>query len=108
MTEDYAQGEVKCSECCDRSTERSQALKSSLVSRLNRIEGQIRGIKGMVEADNYCDDVLIQISAAQAALNSVSKIVLRDHIKGCVVDKILGGDEGIADELIVTIGRLYK
>ncbi len=94
--------------CCDRTTERNDILKSGLISRLNRIEGQIRGIKGMVESDVYCDDVLIQISAAQAALNSVSKIVLKDHVKGCVVNRIASGDKEIADELIVTIGRLYK
>ncbi len=94
--------------CCDRTTERNNTLKTSLISRLNRIEGQIRGIKGMVESDIYCDDVLIQISAAQAALNAVSKMVLKDHVKGCVVNRIASGDKEIADELIVTIGRLYK
>ena len=94
--------------CCDRTTERNNTLKTSLISRLNRIEGQIRGIKGMVESDIYCDDVLIQISAAQAAVNAVSKMVLKDHVKGCVVNRIASGDKEIADELIVTIGRLYK
>lgn len=94
--------------CCERTTERNETLKSGLISRLNRIEGQIRGIKGMVESNIYCDDVLIQISAAQAALNAVSKIVLKDHVKGCVVDRIANGDKEIAEELIVTIGRLYK
>lgn len=101
-------GQVIKDECCMRKTERDAAFKSSLISRLNRIEGQIRGIKGMIESDTYCDDVLVQISAAQAALNSVSKLVLKDHIKGCVVDRIIGGDKEVADELVMAIGRLYK
>ncbi len=108
MHEDVELERLDHPSCCERTTERNNALKGSLVSRLNRIEGQIRGIKGMVESDVYCDDVLIQISAAQAALNAVSKIVLKDHVKGCVVSKIANGDKEIADELIVTIGRLYK
>lgn len=108
MQEDIEIEGLENSTCCDRTTERNDMLKSGLISRLNRIEGQIRGIKGMVENDIYCDDVLIQISAAQAALNAVSKIVLKDHVKGCVVNRIASGDKEIADELIVTIGRLYK
>ncbi len=108
MQEDIELDGMEQPSCCERTTERNETLKSGLESRLNRIEGQIRGIKGMVESDVYCDDVLIQISAAQAALNAVSKIVLKDHVKGCVVDRITKGDKEIADELIVTIGRLYK
>lgn len=89
-----------------RTTERNEKLKSNLLSRLNRIEGQVRGIKGMIERDIYCDDVLHQISAAQSALNSVSKLVLENHIQGCVVEKIQNGEEEVVQELIKTIGKM--
>lgn len=92
--------------CCERMTAREEKIKSGLVSRLNRVEGQIRGIKGMIERDVYCDDVLNQIAAAQAALNSISKLVLENHIKGCLIKKIRSGEDEIVDELLVTIGRL--
>jgi len=93
-------------ECCKRMTEREQKLRSALTSRLNRIEGQIRGIKGMIEKDAYCDDVLAQVSAAQAALDSVSKLILENHIRCCLVNKIRNGDDEIVDELLITIGKL--
>lgn len=86
--------------------ERDQKLKENLLKRLNRVEGQIRGIKGMVEKDIYCDDILQQISAVQSAINSVSKLVLENHIRTCVVDKIENGDKEIIDELLGTIGKL--
>jgi DNA-binding FrmR family transcriptional regulator len=87
-------------------TVRDQKLKDSLITRLNRAEGQIRGIKGMIERDVYCNDVLNQISAVQAALDSVSKLVLENHIRGCLVEKIQAGDDKIVDELLVTIGKM--
>jgi DNA-binding FrmR family transcriptional regulator len=93
-------------ECGNRTTVREEKLKSGLITRLNRVEGQVRGIKGMIEKDVYCDDVLNQIAAAQAALNSISKLVLENHIKGCLVRKIKNGEDEIVDELIVTIGKL--
>ena len=83
-------------------------LRNDLISRLNRIEGQIRGIKGMIEKDAYCDDVLNQISAARAALDSISKLVLENHIRGCLVKDIKTGNDETVDELIVTIGKLLK
>ena len=97
--------------CCieessERTTERSEKLKTSLISRLNRIEGQIRGIKGMIEKDAYCDDVINQISSAQAALDSTGKLVLENHIRRCLVEKIRNGEDEIVDELLVTIGKL--
>lgn len=94
------------SETPERTTQRSEKLRNDLLSRLNRIEGQVRGIKGMIEKDTYCDDVLNQMAAAQAALNSVSKILLESHIRGCVVRKIKNGDDEVIDELIHTIGKL--
>jgi len=96
----------KTKECCERTTVREEKLKSGLITRLNRVEGQVRGIKGMIEKDLYCDDVLNQISAAQAALDSISKLVLENHIRGCLVKKIRNGDDEIINELLVTIGKL--
>ncbi len=94
-----------CEENC-RHTERTAKLQTNLLTRLNRVEGQVRGIKGMIEKNSYCDDVLHQIASAQAALDSVSKMVLESHIRGCLVEKIKEGDDEIVDELIVTIGKL--
>lgn len=94
--------------CCDeRNTARAIKLKNDLTVRLNRVEGQIRGINNMIEKDAYCDDVLNQIAAAQSALESVSKLLLKNHIQGCVVDKIKAGDQEIIDELIVTISKMH-
>lgn len=95
-----------CDTCADRLTLREQKLKANLVRRLNRVEGQIRGIKGMIEKDTYCDDVLNQISAAQSALNSVSKLVLENHIRGCLMKRIRNGEDEIIDELLITIGKM--
>lgn len=99
-----------CSLGCDdkKVTLREQNLKQNLVTRLNRVEGQVRGIKGMIEKDSYCNDVLNQISAVQAALDSISKLVLENHIHGCLVEKIRAGEDQIVDELIVTIGKMLK
>ncbi len=92
--------------CCGKKTVRETELKENLTKRLNRIEGQVRGIKGMIDKDAYCNDVLIQISAVQSALDSVGKLVLERHIRGCLVDGIREGDEHIIDELLVTIGKM--
>jgi DNA-binding FrmR family transcriptional regulator len=103
---DTGKTNLNADECCNKSTIREEKLKSGLVARLNRVEGQIRGIKGMVEKDAYCDDILNQIAAVRSAMNSISRLILENHIKGCLVEKIKNGDDGIVDELIVTIGKL--
>lgn len=87
---------------------RKEKEYKNLINRLNRIEGQIRGIKNMVEEDRYCVDVLTQVSAIQSALNSFNKELLANHIKTCVVDDIKSGSEGAVDELCVTIKKLMK
>jgi CsoR family transcriptional regulator, copper-sensing transcriptional repressor len=92
----------------DWKSHHSDKVKSNLVTRLNRIEGQIRGIKGLIEKDTYCDDVITQISATQSALNSVAKILLEGHLKGCVVDRLQDGDVEVLDEVLVTIQKLMK
>ena len=91
-----------------RKSHHPESVKKNLTTRLNRIEGQIRGIKGMIEKDMYCDDVITQISATQSALNSVAKILLEGHLKGCVVDRLSEGDDVVLDELLVTIQKLMK
>ncbi|WP_141432573.1 metal-sensitive transcriptional regulator [Bacillus sp. 03113] len=98
--------------CCTISTDRkshhSDKVKKNLVTRLNRIEGQIRGIKGLIERDTYCDDIITQISATQSALNSVAKILIEGHLKTCVVDRIQEGDLEVIDEILVTVQKLMK
>ncbi|MEH7377762.1 metal-sensitive transcriptional regulator [Neobacillus drentensis] len=99
--------------CCsdegtDRKSHHPDKVKNNLVTRLNRIEGQIRGIKGLIEKDTYCDDVINQISATQSALNSVAKILLEGHMKSCVVERIQEGDFEVLDEVLVTIQKLMK
>ncbi|OLS34265.1 metal-sensitive transcriptional regulator [Bacillus sp. MRMR6] len=92
----------------ERKSHHSEKVKKNLVTRLNRIEGQIRGIKGLIEKDTYCDDVITQISATQSALNSVAKILLEGHLKTCVLERINEGDTEVLDEVLITIERLMK
>ena len=80
----------------------------SLVNRLNRIGGQIRGIKGMLENDAYCTDILVQVSAVSAALNAFNKELLSSHIHTCVAENIRQGDDSVIDELVVTLQKLMK
>lgn len=79
-----------------------------LITRLNRIEGQVRGIKRMVEDDAYCTDILIQVSAVNSALNSFNKVLLANHIRTCVADDIRAGHEETIDELVATLQKLMK
>ncbi len=79
-----------------------------LVNRMNRIEGQIRGIKGMIERHVYCDDVLNQISSAQSALDGASRLLLEKHMKSCVKDQLQAGDEQVIDEVLKTIFRMIR
>lgn len=91
-----------------RKSHHPEPIKKDLTTRLNRIEGQIRGIKGMIDKDVYCDDIITQLSATQSALNSVAKILLEGHLKGCVVDRLNEGDTEVLDELVVTIQKMMK
>ncbi len=92
----------------ERKSHHSDNVKKNLVTRLNRIEGQIRGIKGLIEKDTYCDDVITQIAATQSALNSVAKILLEGHLKTCVLERINEGDTEVLDEVLLTIEKLMK
>ncbi len=97
-----------CSADSERKSHHSDKMKGNLISRLNRIEGQIRGVKGMIERDTYCDDVLNQIAAIQSALNSVGKLLLEGHMKSCVVERIQAGESEVIDELLITVNKLMK
>ncbi|KAB2334828.1 metal-sensing transcriptional repressor [Cytobacillus depressus] len=104
----FSDDENCCSTLSERKSHHSDKVKKNLVTRLNRIEGQIRGIKGLIERDTYCDDVITQISATQSALNSVAKILLEGHLKTCVVDRLQEGDTEVLDEVLITIQKLMK
>ena len=93
---------------CDRQTERSAEEQRKLINRLNRIEGQIRGLRGMIERDAYCADILTQSAAAAAAINAFNREVLARHIATCVVRDIQNGDEGTVEELVNLVQKLMK
>lgn len=98
----------KCCHCSQRKKERSPEEYKKLINRLNRIEGQIRGIKGMVENNAYCPDILIQSDAVNAAINAFNKELLANHIRTCVADDIRNGKDEVIDELVVTLQKLMK
>ncbi|MBQ9721808.1 MAG: metal-sensing transcriptional repressor [Oscillospiraceae bacterium] len=95
--------------CCGKKTkERSEEESKSLCNRLSRIEGQIRGIRGMLDKNAYCPDILAQVAAANAALNAFSKELLSNHIRSCVVNDVRAGNDEVIDELLVTLQKLMK
>ena len=97
------------SSCCrKKAVPRSEEERKRLIHRLNRLEGQIRGIRGMVEQDIYCNDILIQCAAVNAALNAFERELLADHVRSCVKDRLQAGDETVVDELLTTIQRMTK
>ena len=96
-------------DCCEnRTKERSQEEYNRLIHRLNRIEGQIRGIRGMVEKSADCPDILVQVSAATAALNAFGRELLDQHIRSCVAGELREGREETVDELMVVLQKLMK
>lgn len=94
--------------CCKKTKQRSEEEYKSLIHRLNRIEGQIRGIRGMVERSAYCPDILIQSAAVTAAMNAFNRELLSNHIRTCVVKDIQAGNEEVIDELVMTLQKLMK
>ena len=94
--------------CCHKSKERSPEEYKSLIHRLNRIEGQIRGIRGMVESGAYCIDILTQSAAVNAAVNAFNKELLANHIRTCVARDIRDGKDDTIDELVATLQKLMK
>ena len=95
--------------CCEnRQKHRTGDEKRALANRLSRIEGQIRGLRGMLDRDAYCTDILTQVSAVQSAINSFSKELLASHIRSCVVDDIRQGKDEVVDDLVTTLQKLMK
>lgn len=96
----------KC--CCERKKKRSDEEFKSLMNRLKRIEGQVRGVEKMLENDAYCPDILTQVSAINSALNSFNKELLASHMKSCVVNDIRAGKDEVIDELVITLQKIMK
>ena len=99
--------ELNCS-CSDKTKERSEKEYKNLMNRLKRIEGQVRGIQNMLENDAYCTEVLIQVAAVNAALNSFNKALLANHVRTCVADNIRAGNDEVIDELVILLQKLMK
>ena len=97
-----------CCHCSQRKKERSPEEYKRLIHRLNRIEGQIRGIRGMVEAGAYCPDILVQAAAVNAAINAFNKELLASHIRTCVAQDIRDGKDQVIDELVATLQKLMR
>lgn len=96
--------------CCKhhKSTPRSEAFQNDLQKRLNRIIGQLNGVKGMIDDNRYCGDVLTQLAAAESGLRSVSRMLLEDHLETCVVEEIQAGNKEVIDEVITLIKRFSR
>ena len=94
--------------CCHKTKVRDASELQALTNRLSRIEGQVRGLKEMLQRDAYCPDILVQVSAVSAALNSFSKELLASHIRTCVADGIRGGDDAVIDELVCVLQKMMK
>ena len=97
----------RCS-CCEKHTLRAQEEKKKLLNRLRRIEGQVRGLQAMVEADAYCNDILTQSAAVNAAVNAFNRELLTEHLRTCVARDLREGHEEIVDELAATLQKLMK
>ena len=96
------------SDCSTRKKERSEEEKKLLENRLNRIEGQIKGIKNMLQNDTYCPEILVQVSAVNAALNAFNRELLSEHLHSCVVTDIQNGNAEAVDEFTVLLKKLLK
>ena len=96
----------KC--CCDKLTVRTDDQKKKLINRLKRIEGQIRGLQTMIENDSYCNDVLVQSAAVNAAVSAFERELLSSHIHTCVARDIRNGNDEVIDELVATLQKLMK
>ena len=99
---------MNCGCCNHKPKERSEDEYKTLINRLNRIEGQVRGIKRMIEENAYCTDILVQSSAVNAAVNAFNRELLSNHIKTCVADDIRAGKDETVDELVATLQKLMK
>lgn len=100
--------EKNCCCGCERTKDRSEEEVKLLMNRLSRIEGQVRGVKGMVEKNAYCPDIVMQVSAINAALNAFNRELLSNHIRTCVAEGVRGGDDEKIDELVALLQKLMK
>ena len=94
--------------CCHKTKKREPEEYKDLIHRLNRIEGQIRGIKGMIERDAYCTDILVQSAAVNAAVNAFNRDLIANHIRGCVARDIREGKDEVIDDLLAALQKLMK
>ncbi len=108
VSETVEKEDAVCGHCSEKTKERTGKEYKDMINRLSRIEGQVRGIKNMVEKDVYCTDILVQVAAVNAALNSFNRVLLANHIKTCVTQDIRDGKEETVDELIQTLKKLMK
>ena len=107
-TQEQEKEQDTCPFCSKKHKDRDEKEFKDLMNRLKRIEGQVRGVEGMLENDAYCTDILMQVSAITSALNSFNKALLANHIKTCVAEGIRNGDDDVIDELVVTFQKLMK
>ncbi len=111
MTENTCEMEEmneSCLCCSGKHKDREEKERKDLMNRLKRIEGQVRGVEGMLENDAYCTDILVQVSAITSALNSFNKVLLANHMRTCVAENIREGNDDIIDELVITLQKLMK
>ena len=103
-------GKKKVEECCPhcQSKHREEEQLKKLMNRLSRIEGQVRGVKNMVENDAYCVDILTQVSAINAALNSFNKVLLANHMRSCVCEEIRQGNDEVIEEMVSLMQKMMK
>lgn len=98
----------ECRLCSGKHKERDEKEKKDLMNRLKRIEGQVRGVERMLEADAYCTDILTQVMAIGSALNSFNKVLLGNHVRTCVAENIRNGNDDVIDELVLVLQKLMK
>ena len=98
----------ECPFCSGKHKDRTDKEYKDLMNRLKRIEGQVRGVEGMIEKDAYCTDILMQVSAITSALNSFNKVLLGNHVKTCVAENIRSGNDEVIEELVSTLQKLMK
>lgn len=106
--ENTAPQESCCCQCSHKTKERSEKEYRDLMNRLKRIEGQVRGIQGMLEKDAYCTDILVQVAAVNAALNSFNRVLLANHLHTCVAENVRAGNDEVLDELAGVLQKLMK
>lgn len=114
MTDDHNREEInsaepdECPFCSGKHKDRTDTEYKDLMNRLKRIEGQVRGVEGMIEKGAYCTDILMQVSAITSALNSFNKVLLGNHVKTCVAENIRSGNDEVIEELVSTLQKLMK